>query len=356
MARPLRIEYPGAYYRVANRGRCRRGAGTPPRRPGPRRGSRPPAPLGRFLTRDPIEEAGGLNLYGFCSNDGVNRFDLLGMDGEDVFDRIRRTGGVGSDGPSGDTYSRDNPFTTTLYGSNPDRSTAEYYATHGKTTPDRDYYITDIPWEGQPEGKRIIRTNLPITPESVREFWNRRYGPNSVIAESSNRPGSIEARVNASIRQEMGTKLNQGLIHAPTAAQAAEIAKLQAGLGTFSNAELAKVAGELKGRVFFIDDSLNVPETAKNPKTTFGYTYPDLYPKTIFLNPTLFKDDSFRMPDASGQKSWIYSVGETTIHENLHLRYGEQGINDPGGAKAHAIMDQYQERIFNAIMKEAYGP
>jgi RHS repeat-associated protein len=36
--------------------------------------------LGRFINRDPIEEAGGLNLYGFCGNNGVNLIDLLGMD------------------------------------------------------------------------------------------------------------------------------------------------------------------------------------------------------------------------------------------------------------------------------------
>ena len=35
---------------------------------------------GRFLGRDPIEEQGGLNLYGFCGNNGVNRWDVLGMD------------------------------------------------------------------------------------------------------------------------------------------------------------------------------------------------------------------------------------------------------------------------------------
>ncbi len=34
---------------------------------------------GRFINRDPIEEAGGLNLYGFCGNNGVNGFDSLGM-------------------------------------------------------------------------------------------------------------------------------------------------------------------------------------------------------------------------------------------------------------------------------------
>ncbi|MDX1681122.1 MAG: RHS repeat-associated core domain-containing protein, partial [Akkermansiaceae bacterium] len=34
---------------------------------------------GRWINRDPIEEEGGLNLYAFVSNDGVNAWDLLGM-------------------------------------------------------------------------------------------------------------------------------------------------------------------------------------------------------------------------------------------------------------------------------------
>ena len=40
----------------------------------------------RWLTRDPLEEQGGLNLHCFCENDGVNRYDALGMvaDGEIV--------------------------------------------------------------------------------------------------------------------------------------------------------------------------------------------------------------------------------------------------------------------------------
>ena len=33
---------------------------------------------GRWLSRDPIEEEGGINLYGFVGNDGVNKWDLLG--------------------------------------------------------------------------------------------------------------------------------------------------------------------------------------------------------------------------------------------------------------------------------------
>jgi hypothetical protein len=31
-----------------------------------------------FLNRDPIEEAGGINLYGFCGNDAINGFDVMG--------------------------------------------------------------------------------------------------------------------------------------------------------------------------------------------------------------------------------------------------------------------------------------
>lgn len=33
---------------------------------------------GRWIGRDPIEEAGGANLYGFIYNDGINRWDYLG--------------------------------------------------------------------------------------------------------------------------------------------------------------------------------------------------------------------------------------------------------------------------------------
>jgi RHS repeat-associated protein len=34
---------------------------------------------GRWINRDPIEEAGGVNLYGFVGNDGVGHADLLGF-------------------------------------------------------------------------------------------------------------------------------------------------------------------------------------------------------------------------------------------------------------------------------------
>ena len=34
--------------------------------------------LMRWLNRDPIEEAGGINLYAFCGNDAINKFDING--------------------------------------------------------------------------------------------------------------------------------------------------------------------------------------------------------------------------------------------------------------------------------------
>lgn len=35
--------------------------------------------LHRWLNRDPIEENGGLNVYGFCGNDGLNNWDGCGL-------------------------------------------------------------------------------------------------------------------------------------------------------------------------------------------------------------------------------------------------------------------------------------
>ena len=37
---------------------------------------------GRWLSKDPIGELGGVNLYGFVGNDAVNRWDYLGLDSD----------------------------------------------------------------------------------------------------------------------------------------------------------------------------------------------------------------------------------------------------------------------------------
>jgi len=49
---------------------------------------------GRWPSRDPIEEVGGLNLYGFLRNDGVNWADVLGLKaccGPDITEALDKT-------------------------------------------------------------------------------------------------------------------------------------------------------------------------------------------------------------------------------------------------------------------------
>jgi hypothetical protein len=46
---------------------------------------------GRWFSRDPIEEKGGLNLYGFANNQCINQLDYLGMKVELEINLTRRT-------------------------------------------------------------------------------------------------------------------------------------------------------------------------------------------------------------------------------------------------------------------------
>ena len=59
--------------------------------------------LGRFINRDPIEEQGGLNLYGFCGNNAINHWDFLG---QILMGHLNPDGGIDMDPHStGDLYS-----------------------------------------------------------------------------------------------------------------------------------------------------------------------------------------------------------------------------------------------------------
>jgi RHS repeat-associated protein len=45
---------------------------------------------GRWPSRDPIEEKGGLNLYGFVGNDGVNTIDIFGLE-KNPYEGVKRS-------------------------------------------------------------------------------------------------------------------------------------------------------------------------------------------------------------------------------------------------------------------------
>jgi len=56
---------------------------------------------GRWLNRDPIEEQGGVNLYGFVGNEPVGKWDYLGMTGfHDGLMDIDSGGGINRDSQS----------------------------------------------------------------------------------------------------------------------------------------------------------------------------------------------------------------------------------------------------------------
>jgi uncharacterized protein RhaS with RHS repeats len=52
--------------------------------------------MGRWLNRDPVAENGGENLYGFVGNDGVNKWDLWGMQTLQLFEKLEDAGKAGA--------------------------------------------------------------------------------------------------------------------------------------------------------------------------------------------------------------------------------------------------------------------
>jgi hypothetical protein len=57
--------------------------------------------LGRWICRDPEEESGGINLYGFVSNEPINHWDYLGWDSQSDEDDSRSGGGAFGGGGGG---------------------------------------------------------------------------------------------------------------------------------------------------------------------------------------------------------------------------------------------------------------
>jgi RHS repeat-associated protein len=151
------------------------------------------AKLGRFLNQDPIEEAGGINLYAFCGNDGVNRFDLLGMDGLTFVEGTEVFwGGVA---PSITVYPQDDNSSTLWAPGQVDDPTGQYFKEQMNSS-QRDQStmsITNVPFAGQPNvqgnGVTIVlapgRATLVVSnPKALAAFWAKYVIPNSALSGS----------------------------------------------------------------------------------------------------------------------------------------------------------------------------
>lgn len=136
--------------------------------------------LGRFINRDPIEEQGGLNLYGFCGNDGINCFDYLGMDppSDDppvVLDPIEFTADRDRSQEAIDQYNLNN----TLSDLNASRDqTPGYWSQVGSNMSNFSYGVLkgifyDLPVGAWNLGKTAVQLQNPLTQAQVAAFAAR---------------------------------------------------------------------------------------------------------------------------------------------------------------------------------------
>jgi RHS repeat-associated protein len=165
--------------------------------------------IGRFMSRDPMDEAGGLNLYAACGNDLVNRVDAPGLVAALP---------IAPNSPSGPSLP-----------DNPNPSPSEPSPTSSTSTPQLSYatvggapaagscgeFLWTIEWllnEPSPNGGWIIQhitMNLNITdcsgapilnPANQTNYWEAFYvSPGSPISNSLDNWGNDTAYIPCSI-------------------------------------------------------------------------------------------------------------------------------------------------------------
>jgi len=113
--------------------------------------------IGRWLSRDPIEEDGGINLYVYVENDPTNGFDIYGLD---TYRVNRKLGGD-------ELRSRFNPLTHTFtFTTNPDGSLNNTYSWGNKAN--------TRGWsKNQPEDRKVAQ-------EAINQGKARKIGDASV--------------------------------------------------------------------------------------------------------------------------------------------------------------------------------
>ncbi len=135
--------------------------------------------LGRWISRDPIEEDGGINLYGYVGNGPLQAVDPLGLDV--FFNEEFSVGGhgwlsIGSDRPdtgkSYGAYPNGPVFGKPCFVESPDRhnSDADYVYYRYTTTPEDEKALTD--WMSR--NFDVNDYNSKKNPDFNAPFWNCR--------------------------------------------------------------------------------------------------------------------------------------------------------------------------------------
>jgi len=129
--------------------------------------------IGRWLSRDPLGESVGINLYAYCDNDPINRRDPLGLWVNATYSQSRHTftgvdSETGATFNSSDIFSGNDPFTNQTW--------AEAIGGRGPI-PQGDYFIEPkVPILGENGFEYPLNAVSPGIQEFMGIPWKSRGG------------------------------------------------------------------------------------------------------------------------------------------------------------------------------------
>ena len=129
---------------------------------------------GRWASRDPIEERGGVNLYGFVGNDGVGSFDTIGLFTFADADRALRADGTIPEGTTETYY----PMTNTATGESVPPQTRANFSQSQLLTKWVELESNDMDWLDV----------IPQCPDKIKVCNRKNYNSSTGTVDETNTP------------------------------------------------------------------------------------------------------------------------------------------------------------------------